>query len=351
VTTERRLLHIDFVDFVASIEERDAPRLRDRPFIVTSGSNGVVLGVSETGRALGIRVTSSARGARDQHPNVAILPPRHLAYRDSAQHVDAILDKHARAVERTPDDAYADLTHPRTNNDSVVTARMIRQELSRNGFTAKYGFSNNKLIARVASASAQMGEMVALSDSEGRVALRALPIASLPGIGPRTESVLSGLGVHTGAHLQRFTRTELTQLLGTHGAFVFNIVNGVDHRPVQASIPQKSLSAECNLGPDESAEDALPILCIRLASRLADGQKAARTIGLRATAANGRGVSRTWSRETALSHAAEILASAMPLLAAAQDALGHTVDGMQLSLGGLVDTPGVRQAGLFDPLN
>jgi DNA polymerase-4 len=226
---------------------------------------------------------------------------------------------------------------------------MIRQELSRNGYAASYGLAPNKFLARVASQRAALDQLEILDESDGREALRALPIDAFPGIGRRTEAALNEIGVRTGADLQRFTRADLAHRLGAHGSYVFSIANGVDHRPVEASPANQSLSAESHLESRGPPEDELPVLCLRVAAKLAERQLAARVVGIRLTAASGLTTTRSWSRESAVRQPDEILACALPILEAALQALDEDASSVRLILSGLVGGQGVRQPHLFGP--
>lgn len=278
-----------------------------------------------------------------------MLPPRYVAYQHARDAVHATMHKHARVVERHHDDAFADLTHPRHGLSSEEAASMLRQELARNGFAARFGLAPNKLLAQVASSRAERNTLTIITAESGRSALRDIPVDQLPGVGPKTEAVLRTLGAKTGADVQRFTRAELTHHLGTHGAFIYSVANAVDHRPVHDTPPTHSISAEHNtIG--SPIEDALPILSIRLASRLADRREAARTIRVRLSTNEGS-VTRSWTRENPIRLPAEILASALPLLAAATSALSADCTRVHMVLEGFVSTPSVRQPNLFDPLH
>jgi DNA polymerase-4 len=67
---EATVLHADLDAFYASVEQRDAPRLRGRPVIV---GGGVVLAASYEAKARGVRTAMGGRQALDLCPEAVVV--------------------------------------------------------------------------------------------------------------------------------------------------------------------------------------------------------------------------------------------------------------------------------------
>ena len=90
------MLHADLDAFYASVEQRDAPRLRGRPVIV---GGGVVLAASYEAKARGVRTAMGGRQARDLCPDAVVVPPRMEAYSAASRDVFAIFRDTTPLVE------------------------------------------------------------------------------------------------------------------------------------------------------------------------------------------------------------------------------------------------------------
>jgi len=82
VPSEATILHADLDAFYASVEQRDDPRLRDRPVIV---GGGVVLAASYEARARGVRTAMGGAHARRMCPDAIVVPPRMSAYSEASR--------------------------------------------------------------------------------------------------------------------------------------------------------------------------------------------------------------------------------------------------------------------------
>src|SRR3990172_13243333 len=82
VTSGATILHADLDAFYASVEQRDDPRLRDRPAIVGAG---VVLAASYEAKAHGVRTAMSGARARRLCPHAIVVEPRMSAYAEASK--------------------------------------------------------------------------------------------------------------------------------------------------------------------------------------------------------------------------------------------------------------------------
>src|SRR5947207_15737347 len=90
------ILHADLDAFYASVEQRDDPRLRDRPVIVGAG---VVLAASYEAKACGVHSAMGGATARRLCPDAVVVPPRMSAYSDASKAVFEIFRDTSPLVE------------------------------------------------------------------------------------------------------------------------------------------------------------------------------------------------------------------------------------------------------------
>src|SRR5947209_10442494 len=87
---EATILHADLDAFYASVEQRDAPRLRGRPVIV---GGGVVLAASYEAKACGVRTAMGGARARRLCPRATVVEPRMSAYSEASKAVFAVFER------------------------------------------------------------------------------------------------------------------------------------------------------------------------------------------------------------------------------------------------------------------
>src|SRR6218665_1445693 len=96
VSGEANILHADLDSFFASVEQRDAPRLRGRPVIVGAG---VVLAASYEAKAFGVRTAMPGGRAGRLCPGAVVVRPGVEAYSEASKAVFAIFGDTAPVVE------------------------------------------------------------------------------------------------------------------------------------------------------------------------------------------------------------------------------------------------------------
>src|SRR3954447_20706422 len=107
VSDEAAILHADLDSFFASVEQRDAPRLRGRPVVV---GGGVVLAASYEAKAYGVRTAMGGWQARRLCPAVIVVPPRFEAYTEASRAVFEVFDDVSPVVEGLSiDEAFIDV--------------------------------------------------------------------------------------------------------------------------------------------------------------------------------------------------------------------------------------------------
>ena len=101
-----------------------------------------------------------------------------------------------------------------------------------------------------------------------------LPIKKFHGLGKVSSEKLLSLNIKTGLDLKQISRENLHMMFGKSGDFFYDIVRGIDERPVELPGDPKSISRETTL-----YEDCIDKQKIRLAIRTLAGKVALKTKG------------------------------------------------------------------------
>src|SRR5689334_21802929 len=151
VQTEATILHADLDAFYASVEQRDDPRLRDRPVIVGAG---VVLAASYDAKACGVRTAMGGRQARRLCPHAQVVSPRMAAYAEASKAVFEVFRETTPLVEGLSiDEAFLDVRGlERLKGTPLEIAERLRREVrERVGLPITVGVARTKFLAKVAS--------------------------------------------------------------------------------------------------------------------------------------------------------------------------------------------------------
>ena len=162
---------------------------------------------------------------------------------------------------------------------------MLREIFRRTGLTASAGVSCNKFLAKVASGLRKPAGLSVIPPEQVESFLEALPIEKFYGIGRVTASRLRRMNIRTGRDLKQLDLAILTANFGKSGAFYYQIVRGIDDRPVEITDERKSVGRETTFAEDVSDPRRLRIvlrsLARKVASRLIRHHLAGRTVTLK----------------------------------------------------------------------
>ncbi len=263
---QRKILHIDMDAFFASVEQRDVPALRGRPVIVGGdpAGRGVVAACSYEARAFGIHSAMSCAKAYRLCPRAEFVRPRKERYSEVSQQIMAIFRQYAELIEPLSlDEAFLDVTdNIRGIPSATWTAHAIRQDIyTQTGLTASAGVSCNKFLAKVASDLDKPNGLTIITPEQAIPFIRRLPVRKFFGVGRVTEQRMLAKGIRRGEDLVRYSRPELIELFGKSGNFFYEIVRGIDSRPVQPRRGRKSVGSEVTFKEDlQSRQQMLQVL-------------------------------------------------------------------------------------------
>jgi DNA polymerase IV len=271
----RAIIHLDMDCFYAAIEVRDRPSLRGKPVGVGGARDrrGVLTTCNYEARKFGVRSAMPTFMALQRCPNLIVLPTRFDVYRREAAIIRGILYQFSSIIEPLSlDEAYLDVT-PHSSAPGPL-AQVIRSTIfQKTKLTSSAGIGANKLIAKIASEISKPNGQFEVKLEQVSDFMKDLPVRKIWGIGEKTERKLEELGVKTCGELQHFSRPELVNLFGKFGLDLYDLCRGIDHRPVEADRPRKSLSTEETFAADltrlEQCEEKLEELFQDLMADLA----------------------------------------------------------------------------------
>ncbi|HYZ17417.1 MAG TPA: DNA polymerase IV [Candidatus Acidoferrum sp.] len=270
------ILHFDLDAFYASVAQRDDPRLRGVPLAVSGSSRrAVVLTASYEARPFGVRSAMPLYRARELCPQLVVVAPNFVAYRETSERVFAIFAEGARAVEGLSlDEAFVDL--PGEDLDAAVAfAQRVRERVRAEiGLTVSAGVAAVKMVAKIASDVNKPDGLTVVPPGTEATFLAPMPIARLWGIGPKTQPRLEAAGIATIGDVAALDDARLYHLFGRSGPFFRDLARGIDEREVDGSRERKSISTEETFEYDVRDEEQILALLRAQSDELAIDLKA-----------------------------------------------------------------------------
>jgi DNA polymerase-4 len=266
----RAVLHVDMDAFYASVEQHDAPALKGRPVIVGwEGARGVVAAASYEVRAFGVHSAMPMRAALQRCPHAVCVRPRMQRYQEVSRTVFGVFHEITPLVEGLSlDEAFLDVTASQALlGGAIEIAQRIKHRIRElTGLTASVGVASNKLVAKIASDLHKPDGLTVVTAQSQRALLDALSVRKLPGLGRKTGAKVEAAGIRTLGELRSAPDALLWPLFGRYSAWMRERASGIDERPVQPDLEEKSLSAEDTFESDL----AEPRVLQRQLARLAD---------------------------------------------------------------------------------
>lgn len=286
--TYRKIIHIDMDAFYASVEQRDFPEYRGKALVVggmPEGRGGVVATASYEARKFGVHSAMPSKTAQRLCPDAIFVYPRFDAYKAVSKHIREIFHRYTDIIEPLSlDEAYLDVTHDKQGiGYAMDIAKLIKQSIKEElNLTASAGVSINKFVAKIASDMDKPDGLTFIGPSKIEAFMEKLTVEKFHGVGKVTAAKMKAMGLHTGGDLKKLSEAEMMKRFGKPGKFYYQIVRGIDNRPVQPDRETKSVSVEDTYQEDLTAKEAmlpeLATLCERLAERLQRHNLKGRTI-------------------------------------------------------------------------
>ena len=250
----RKIIHIDMDAFYASVEQRDFPELRGLPVAVgRAEARSVVAAASYEARKYGVRSAMPSMQALRLCPDLHFQPARFEVYRSVSAQIRSIFLDYTDLVEPLSlDEAYLDVSRDKKGiGSATLIALEIKKRIrEKTALTASAGVSYNKFLAKMASDYRKPNGIFVVEPHQAEAFIRPLPIEKFYGVGEVTARKFKEMGVHTGADLLKLSRNYLVSRFGKAGAYYYDIVRGIDDRPVEPERIRKSYSVENTYAED-----------------------------------------------------------------------------------------------------
>ncbi|MEE4361613.1 MAG: DNA polymerase IV [Pseudomonadales bacterium] len=252
---QRKIIHCDCDCFYAAVEVRDRPELAGRPVAVggTPDGRGVIATCNYEARRYGVHSAQPAARALRLCPDLVLIRPDMDKYREVSRAVQEIFRRFTEVIEPVSlDEAYLDVTGTTLLRGSgTLIAEAIRGAVRRElGITLSAGVAPNRFLAKVASDWNKPDGQFVIRPEDVDDFVRALPVARLHGVGPRTAERLARMDVHDCADLRALGPLTLAERFGSFGHRLWELSQGIDARPVQPRTTRKSVSVERTFAED-----------------------------------------------------------------------------------------------------
>ena len=318
----RCILHIDLDAFFVSVEQALAPELRGKPAVVGGRPDrrGVVASASYEARVFGIRAGMPLAQAYRLCPQAIFLQGSFPAYRDASEKFMTILADFSPCLEPAGlDEAYLDITGCELFGTPYQLASSIKKRVKKElKLIASVGIASCKVVAKIASDSGKPDGLVEVTAGQEKDFLAPLPVASLPGVGKKTEQSLKAMGIKTIGKLAVLPLEVIKNRFGSYGLMIHHYANGIDNREVETPGQAKSISRETTFAEDTSdkvfLQAMLRYLCERVGAELRQETKHARTITLKLRYSDFETITRRFSSKEAIDADELIFDGAVKLL-------------------------------------
>jgi DNA polymerase-4 len=343
----RRIVHLDMDAFYASVEQRDDPRLRDRPVAVGGQpeSRGVVAAASYEARVFGVRSAMPMSRAVRLCPDLVIVRPDFERYRQVSAQVMEILRACTPLVEPLSlDEAYLDVTENAWGEPlgSSVAKRLKQEIRERTGLTASAGVAPNKFLAKIASGYRKPDGLTVIAPERVESFLQELPVEALWGVGPVTARKLRTIGLEKLVQVRTVDMDLLRQTVGSLADWLRQLSHGDDPRPVEPHRESKSSSTENTYAEDltslERIREELDRMARENAQWLSRSGLAARTVTIKVRYGDFKTVTRSHTLSVATDDP-DVLASWAVELLARTEAGARPVRLLGVRVQGLVEQP------------
>ena len=318
----RKIIHIDMDAFYASVEQRDNPELKGKPIAVGGGEKrGVLTTCSYEARKYGVRSAMPGYRAKELCPDIIFVKPRFDAYNAVSKQIRNIFHEYTDLIEPLSlDEAFLDVTDCKKDiTYATDIAKALKLDiLEETKLTASAGVSYCKFIAKIASDMNKPDGLTVIKPHQAIAFLEKLKIEKFFGVGKVTAAKMRSHGIYTGKDLKKWNKIDLVKHFGKPGKFYFDIVRGIDERPVQPHRVRKSLAVERTTEDDMIGLEVLKVkldeIIDKLVERLNKAEKHGRTITLKLKTADFKIITRSKSMSYPVQGKEEIRAVAMDLL-------------------------------------
>ena len=270
------VLYVDLDAYYVSCELRDRPELRGLPVIVgpppsAGPTRGVVLSASYEARKFGVRSALPAMAAARMCPDATWIPPDFAKYERIAGEVRAVLRRFSPAVVPFSIDEAAVVVDVETPDEARALAERVqhalRAELS---LPCSIGVARSRVIAKIATDRAKPGGILVVPLEGAAAFLAPLSVRAIPGVGPKTESLLREAGVNTIGELASTTLESLERAVGGFAHELRALARGTPREAPEVDAGPRSRSTDHTYARDVEDWPSLEATVRELSRELAE---------------------------------------------------------------------------------
>ena len=233
--TDSAIAIVDCNNFYASCERVVNPELQNRPVVVLSHNDGIIVSRSNEVKALGVPNASPFFQHRDllERHNTAVISCNHALYYEFSHRVMDVLndDCGANKIELySIDEAFIDVGVP---DKLPMLGRHIKNTVfEKTQIPVSVGIARTKTLAKLANHIAKISPradgVLDLYDSPYTdLALQKTHVGSIWGIGPRSAVRLKDIGINTAYELKTSEPKQIREHLNLFPARTVRELNGV----------------------------------------------------------------------------------------------------------------------------
>ena len=308
--------------FYASVEQRDHPELKGLPVVVGGErERGVIAAASYEARKFGIHSAMASKLAKRKCPDLIFCTPDFKKYKQVSQEIREIFFHYTDLVEPLSlDEAFMDVTESKiAKNSATLIAKEIKQKIKNQlQLTASAGVSYNKFLAKIASDVNKPDGLFVIPPEKAQEFIDHLEIRKFFGVGKVTAKKMNDLGIFYGSDLKLVTKNELVRLFGKAGSYYFDVVRGIDERPVVPDRERKSVGVENTFAKDIDEKDELNSEIEKLTNelwrRLERNGKIGRTLTVKIKFSDFEQITRSITKTNYFLDKDEVMASAMNMI-------------------------------------
>jgi DNA polymerase-4 len=290
--------------------------------------------------------------ARRLCPQGVFISPRMDRYRQVSRQVMAILQEFSPLVEPVSiDEAFMDLagTERLIGPPAALATEVKKKIRTRLELSCSIGIAPNRFLAKIASDFRKPDGLTVIASEEVRAFIERLPIAKVPGVGPKTQAKVAELGIRFLGDIRKFPASALKASFGRYGTRLYELANGIDPTPVTPDSVAKSVSSECTFEADTREIGMLARRLLEQAEDVAAGLRnegvKARTVVLKIKNTDFKLCTRRITFTPPTQSAKELYRHALQLLEAYR--VTHKIRLIGLGATGFVPATAPRQQELF----
>ena len=273
----RWCLYVDMDAFYVSCELRSRPELRGSPVVVGPNprdgrSRGVVLSASYEARKYGLRSALPVGQAYAMCPSAVWIAPDFPKYSAAAKEVREVLGRFSsEVIPFSIDEAALLVDLPSADAARTMAGEIQKALASELQLPCSIGVAIYRTVAKIATDRAKPGGVCVVPPETTAEFLGPLPVSAIPGVGPKTQAVLEGLGIKTIEDLRSSDPHPLLQRFGVFGEELRALAAGTPREAAEIEVgPPKSRSAERTLAEDSRDLGVLEEVVRELAREAAD---------------------------------------------------------------------------------